>query len=134
MSETQNLLAEASYVGQTAEVLARRSKADIVAAGVTQKALFRRRGTITLYSDRLVIGGWNDSGSDLVLHREDIKSVRVEFTALYGRLIGGLLNAGKPLILGLTDGEIYLLIDRHDFMETTDDRRWAELIEKWIAG
>ena len=133
MSENENPLAEAPYVGQTAEVLARRSKADMVAAGVTQKALFQRRGTISLFPDRLVVSNWNAPG-DLVLSREDIRAVRVEFTALYGRFIGGLLNAGKPLILDLTGGEIYLLIDRKDFMETTDDRHWAELIEKWIAG
>lgn len=127
-----NVLAKASYVGQTADVLARRTGADTIAAGVSQKALFRRRGEITLHDDRLVLGGWGDDG-DLVLRREDVQGVRVEFTELYGRFIGGLLNAGKPLILKLSDAELYLLIDRKELMETTDDRRWGKLVEDWLA-
>jgi len=133
MSEYQNPLAQGTYVGQSADILARRNIADMGAAVVSQKALFQRRGTITLYQDQLVIGNWSES-SDLVLTRDDIKEVRLEFTALYGRLIGGLLNAGKPLILETVHGELYLLIDRKEFMETTEDKRWAQLIEKWIAG
>jgi hypothetical protein len=128
-----NVLANATYVGQTADVLARRTGADTIAAGVSQKAIFQRRGEITLYDDRLVLGNWGDGG-DLVLRREDVKGVRVEFTDLYGRLLGGLLNAGKPLILEIADAELYLLIDRKEFMETTDDRRWGQLVEDWLAG
>ncbi|MFB9904270.1 hypothetical protein [Allokutzneria oryzae] len=133
MSNTENMLATGTYIGQTADILARRTGADKLAGGVSQKALFQRRGEIALHPDRLVLGDWGDAG-DLVLRPGDIKTVRVEFTELYGRFIGGLLNAGKPLILELADDEIYLLIDRKEFMETTDDRRWGELIEKWIAA
>ena len=58
--------------------------------------------------------------------------MRLEFTKLYGRLIGGLLNAGKPLILNTTTvGEIYLLIDRKEFMETTRDKEWENAINAW---
>ncbi|MDT7619763.1 MAG: hypothetical protein QOF99_664 [Pseudonocardiales bacterium] len=60
--------------------------------------VFQRRGDISLYPDRLVLDGWTDSG-DLVLTRPEITSVETRFTELYGRFIGGLLNAGKPLIL-----------------------------------
>jgi hypothetical protein len=133
MSENQTPQAEGTYIGQTADVLARRTGADFGAAMVSQKALFQRRGTITLFQDQLVIGDWSESG-DLVLTRDDIKAVRVEYTKLYGRFIGGLLNAGKPLILETVHGELYLLIDRKEFMETNDDKRWSQLIEKWIAG
>jgi hypothetical protein len=53
---------------------------------------------------------------------------------LYGRFIGGLLNAGKPLIVQTTSaGEIYLLIDRKEFMETTRDREWEQAIKNWLA-
>jgi hypothetical protein len=46
-----------------------------------------------------------------------------------------LLNAGKPLIVTVpTIGELYLLIDRKEFMETTDDRRWAKLLVEWLAA
>jgi len=125
--------AQASYVGATAGELADRSGADKIAAGVSQKVLFQRRGDISLYPDRLVLDGWTDSG-DLVLTRPEITSVETRFTELYGRFIGGLLNAGKPLILRTADaGEIYLLINRKEFMETTDDRQWEKLIKTWLA-
>jgi hypothetical protein len=63
-------------------------------------------------------------------HYPPRRSLESRFTELYGRFIGGLLNAGKPLILRTADaGEIYLLINRKEFMETTDDRRWEKLIK-----
>ncbi|QUQ68675.1 hypothetical protein [Kutzneria sp. CA-103260] len=133
MSENETPQAKAPYIGQTADVLSHKTGADTGAAMISQKALFQRRGEIALYQDKLVIGDWNDDG-DLVLGRDDIKAVRLEFTELYGRFIGGLLNAGKPLILETTHGELYLLINRKELMESTDDKRWAQLIEKWIAG
>src|SRR5882757_5250222 len=105
MSENETPQAQAPYIGQTAEVLGHSTGADKSAAMVSQKALFQRRGEIALYRDKLVIGDWNDSG-DLVLTRDDIKAVRLEYTHLYGRFIGGLLNAGKPLILETTHGEL----------------------------
>ena len=125
--------ARASYIGATTEELSTKTGADKIAAGVSQKALFLRRGDIALYPDRLVLAGWADSG-DLVLTRSDISSAETRFTELYGRFIGGLLNAGKPLILRTsTAGEIYLLINRKESMETTDDRQWEKLIKAWLA-
>ncbi|MFK0174877.1 hypothetical protein ACIQVR_02805 [Streptomyces xanthochromogenes] len=128
-------VAWAAYIGATAAELGRRTGAAKAAAGVSQKVLFQRRGSVALYEDRLVLGGWNDSG-DLVLGAADIASARTRFTELYGRFIGGLLNAGKPLILETrTDaGEIYLLIDRKEFMETTDDRAWERRINAWLGN
>ncbi|MFF3695664.1 hypothetical protein [Streptomyces sp. NPDC002221] len=127
-------VARATYIGATADELRRKTGADKIAAGVSQKALFRRRGSIALHEDRLVLGGWNDAG-DLVLAGADIASARTRFTELYGRFIGGLLNAGKPLILETRTavGEIYLLIDRKEFMETTDDRAWERRINAWLG-
>jgi hypothetical protein len=133
MSENETPQAEAPYIGQTADILSHSTGADKMAAGVSQKALFQRRGTISLFADKLVIGEWGDSG-DLVLSRDDIKAVRLEYTELYGRFIGGLLNAGKPLILETSHGELYLLINRKEIMESTDDKRWYQLIEKWLAN
>jgi hypothetical protein len=133
MSENETPQAHAPYIGQTADILANSTGADKAAAGVSQKALFQRRGTISLFQDKLVIGQWSDSG-DLVLSKDDIKAVRLEYTDLYGRFIGGLLNAGKPLILETSHGELYLLINRKEIMESTDDKRWYQLIEKWLAN
>ncbi|GAA1659457.1 hypothetical protein GCM10009765_06020 [Fodinicola feengrottensis] len=131
MNANDTVIAQGKYIGATSDELAGKDAADKVAAGVSQKALFRRRGEITLYRDRLVLTEWAESG-ELVLRPADIRSVDVRFTELYGRFIGGLLNAGKPLILQTAAaGEMYLLIDRKEFMETTDDRRWATLLTDW---
>jgi hypothetical protein len=124
--------AHGTYVGATTDELTRKTGADKIAAGVSQKALFQRRGDLALYEDRLVLGGWGDA-QDLVLRREDIRSAQTKFTEHYGRFIGGLLNAGKPLILDTSAvGEIYLLINRKEFMETTDDREWEKLLNDWL--
>ena len=130
---TSTTVNQAHYIGATTTELISKTAADKVAAGVSQKALFHRRGEIALYDDRLVLTQWGDDG-DLVLERADITGVTREFTEYYGRLIGGLLNAGKPLIITTTKvGEIYLLINRKEFMETTDDREWENLIKNWLG-
>jgi hypothetical protein len=129
-------LAEADYIAATAQELGRKTGTDKVAAGVSQKALFQRRGRIVLHTDRLVLTDWSDEG-DLTLTRANITSAETRFTKLYGRFIGGLLNAGKPLILTTTiplAGEIYLLINRREFMETTEDRAWEKQINDWRAA
>ena len=131
---SSNLAKQGRYIGATSTELAQMTTADKLAGGVSQKALFHRRGEITLYDDRLVLTQWSDE-KDLVLERGDITSVDREFTELYGRLIGGLLNAGKPLILGTTKaGKIYLLIDRKEFMETNADHKWEKLIKDWLGS
>ena len=132
MTESDTLIASGAYVGATADELTNKTGADKVAAGVSQKALFLHRGQIELFDDRLVLGDWRGAG-DLVLAQQDISAIEVKFTDLYGRFIGGLLNAGKPLIVTVpTVGELYLLIDRKEIMETTDDRRWAKLLGEWL--
>ncbi|MFF7986566.1 hypothetical protein ACFZDK_47040 [Streptomyces sp. NPDC007901] len=133
MSADSTPQAVGDYVDATAGEPDRRTTPDKLAAVVSQKALFPRRGRIALHRDRLVLGGWGDTG-DLVLCRADITSVEVTFTDLYGRFIGGLLNAGKPLILGTVPaGELYLLIDRKELTETTADRAWAARIRSWLG-
>jgi uncharacterized heparinase superfamily protein len=129
----RTVLATARYLGATADQLARRSGADTLAAGVSQKALFHRRGEITLYPDRLVLTGWYDDG-DLVLRPSDIRSLDARYTELYGRFIGGLLNSGKPLIIHSNrTGEIYLLVNRREFLESTDDLTWLRRLRAWLA-
>lgn len=133
MTTQQFPTATAPYIGAMADELSRATGADKVAAGVSQKALFHRRGDISLFPDRLVLRNWSDNG-DLALDPADIESVEARFTELYGRFIGGLLNSGKPLIIrSVSAGEFYLLIDRKEFMESTDDLRWEKLIKTWLA-
>ena len=138
MNTADTPLAEADYIAATADELSRKQGADKAAALVSQKALFQRRGRIVLHPDRLVLTDWSDTGS-LVLTRTDITAAETRFTDLYGRFLGGLLNAGKPLILTIaapspSPGDIYLLVNRREFMETTDDRQWEKLINDWLAG
>lgn len=134
MDEINAPLAQAPYIGCMTEELRARRKGDRIAAGVDQSVLFPRRGEATLHDDRLVLGAWGDDG-DLVLRPGEVTSVANEYTKLYGRFIGGLLNAGKPLILGTVPaGEIYLMIDHRTFMETTDNRRWAGLVRTWLSS
>lgn len=53
----------------------------------------------------------------------------------HGRFGGGILNAGKPLIFSTrTVGQIYLLIDRKEFMETTRDWQWAADVQARLAA
>jgi hypothetical protein len=126
-------LARGDYLGATADELGQKTAGDKIAAGIRQKALFHRRGPVTLERDRLVLGAWGDAG-DLELRPEDIASVRRAYTELYGRFIGALLNSGTPLILGTaTAGEIYLLIERKDFRETTHSRTWEKRLKDWLA-
>jgi hypothetical protein len=123
------------YIGASAAELHANKVADKSAGVISQKALFRRRGTIELTSDSLVLSGWGDEGA-LVLRPGDVTSLRREFTDLYGRFLGGLLDSGKPLILGTNTpaGEVYLLIDRKELMESTHNKEWAEAIEAWRTG
>jgi hypothetical protein len=107
-----------------------------IAAGVNQRTLFQRRGRIILHPDLLVLTGWSDNG-DLTLTRADVTAAETRFTHLYGRFLGGLLNAGQPLILNTTTAsadEVYLLINHRGFLETTDDRAWEKRIERWRRG
>ena len=126
--------AQAHYIGSTTAELAAKRRGDRIAAGADQKVLFPRRGAIALFPDRLVLKGWNDAG-DLMLRPAEVVSIENRFTDLYGRFLGGLLDAGKPLVVRTsTVGEIYLMVDHKTFMETTDNRRWARLLDSWRHG
>ncbi|MEV7076196.1 hypothetical protein [Streptomyces sp. NPDC093990] len=136
MNETGTPLAEADYVGATAHELSQKRAAAKFAAGIDQRTLFQRRGRIVLHPDLLVLTGWSGKG-ELTLTRADITAAETRFTHLYGRFLGGLLNAGRPLILHTTHAsadEVYLLINHRGFLETTDDRAWHKRIEQWRRG
>ncbi|MFF1301610.1 hypothetical protein [Streptomyces sp. NPDC058307] len=133
MSDIGTPLAEADYVCATAQELSEKRAAAKIAAGIDRRTLFQRRGRIILHSDLLVLTGWSDNG-DLILARTDITAAETRFTHLYGRFLGGLLNAGQPLILNTTNAsgnEVYLLINHRGSLETTDDGAWKKRIERW---
>ncbi|MFJ9150256.1 hypothetical protein ACIRP7_19675 [Streptomyces sp. NPDC102270] len=136
MKDIGTPLAEADYIGATAHELSEKRVAAKLAAGISQRTLFQRRGRIILHPELLVLTGWSDDG-DLTLTRADITAAETRFTRLYGRFLGGLLNAGQPLILNTTHAsadEVYLLINHRGFLETTDDRAWKKRIERWRRG
>ncbi|MEU1481245.1 hypothetical protein [Streptomyces sp. NPDC005760] len=136
MNEIGPPLAQADYIGASAHELTEKRAAAKIAAGISQKTLFQRRGRIILHADLLVLTDWSDQG-DLTLTRTDITAAEARFTHLYGRFLGGLLNAGRPLILNTTHAsaaEVYLLINHRGFLETTDDRTWEKRIERWRHG
>lgn len=123
-----------AYIGASASELRAHTAADKAAGAVSQKAMFHHRGEVTLDDDALVLSSWSD-GADLVVRPSDIASVARTYTDLYGRFIGGLLDSGKPLILVTTTvaGDIYLLIDRKEFMESTRNKEWAAAITTWLS-
>ncbi|MEV0151443.1 MULTISPECIES: hypothetical protein [unclassified Nonomuraea] len=134
MNERKATLAQGTFAGSTADELAARGRGDRIAAGADQRVLFPRRGQMVLHTDRLVISGW-DGTTDLILRPGEVTSVRNEYTDLYGRCVGGLLNSGKPLILGTSaQGEIYLMVNHRRFLETTRNRTWARLLKDWTAS
>ncbi|MFI7003556.1 hypothetical protein [Nocardia sp. NPDC050175] len=128
-----DVVRRASYIAATVDELRQHTAADKAACMVSQRALFPRRGRIELGDAGLVLSDWSVAG-DLILSRAAIVSLRREFTPLYGRFMGGLLNAGKPLILQTTTvGEIYILINRREISEFTNNRRWATAIAAWAG-
>ncbi|KZM74044.1 hypothetical protein [Nocardia terpenica] len=120
------------YIGATATELRGSDPLDKAAGVISQKALFHRRGDITLTDSVLTLSAWADGG-DLTLRPSDITSLSRTYTELYGRFIGGLLNSGKPLILQtIAAGTLYLLIDRSELLETTKNGEWARAITAWL--
>ncbi|MEU3711034.1 hypothetical protein [Streptomyces catenulae] len=128
------LLAKDNYFGATAEDLADTGVGGRAKAIINQRALFPRRGTATLYNNRLVLTGW-DNADYVTLFPREIDSISNEFTELYGRFLGGgLKKAGAPVILHRTSGtEIYLLLNHRWFTERTDNNRWYKLLTNWLT-
>ncbi|WP_175041337.1 hypothetical protein [Nocardia terpenica] len=119
------------YLGAHATDLRTTPATDRVSGMISQRSLFTYRGVVEFEGDALVLRDWWGD-RDLVLRRSYILTVRREFTELYGKFVGGLFDSGKPLIIDTTlVGEIYLLIDRREFLDTTANAAWERLIEDW---
>ncbi|WIY83541.1 hypothetical protein [Propionimicrobium sp. PCR01-08-3] len=126
------MISSAEYAGAYATELEAATAGDRTAGGISQKVLFRHRGTIELTPDQLVLNDWS-VGRPLRLPRSAVLGITRTYTDLYGRFIGGLLNSGKPLIVDTTEGRLYLLIDHRGFMETNRNKAWEEAIRAWLA-
>ena len=126
-----------SYLGATEGELLGAPLGRRLAAYSDQRRLFPHQGTLRLTPQALVLGGWR------VISREAVVSVRLTFTDAYrrGQAAGirgnntsfGLFgNLGKPLVLGLPDGEpVYLLIGFRWFTGINQARRWAPVLQTW---
>ncbi|MBA8928896.1 hypothetical protein BC739_006113 [Kutzneria viridogrisea] len=127
------LLARDGYIATTAADLAVTSKAAFAKAMINQKVLFPRRGTASLYGNRLVLGDWDSTG-DVSIYPSQILDISHEFTELYGRFIGGgVRRFGAPVVLRLkNEVEVYLLLNYRWFVERSDNVRWYGMLAQWM--
>jgi hypothetical protein len=104
-----------------------------------QRVLFPHAGQLHLEPQALVLGNWR------VIHRAAITSVELTFTDAYRRgqaagvrggnaaSFGFIGSLGKPLVLGMADGEpVYLLISFRYFTGVNSARRWAPMLRDWV--
>jgi hypothetical protein len=104
-----------------------------------QRVLFPHRGQLRLEPGELVLGGWR------IIPRAAISRADLTFTSAYtrGQAAGARGNAasfglfgslGKPLVLGLNgEDPVYLLIDFRWFTGINQARRWAAVLQEWLA-
>jgi hypothetical protein len=132
--DTRVVLATAGYHCAYADELATVPARVRAAAVVNQRVLFRRRGTVILYRDRLMLTAFDNAG-DLTLYPRDIAAITNEFTNLYGRFLGGgLKKVGAPIIVRpVGGGEMYLLLNHRWFSERTDNHQWFAMLTAWLA-
>ncbi len=129
-----------TYQGATESELHHLSSGEKLSGLLDQRRLFPHHGTLTLETDRLILGSWRE------IPRALIAGVDLEFTEAYTRFMAGgvrgqfpsagvLGNAGKPLIIRL-QGErspLYVLIEFHWVMGTTRDEDWWGRLNRWLT-
>lgn len=127
---TATTLATGTYLAATTAELELAGLGRHALAAVDRTALFERRGRIVLREDELLLEGWD--GRELRVDPHEIRSVRREYTSLFGRLAGGLRDAGKPLIIDSSaDDELYLLVDHRG---ANHNRQWEQMLRGWVAS
>jgi hypothetical protein len=120
------------YLAATAEELAAVPFGRRLAAAVNQRVLFGHRGDADLTADGLVLRGWQRS-EPLTIAREEITSLKREFTRLYGRFLGGgSAEWGAPIVIARVSGpDIYLLFEHRAFLEKTSNVEWHLALLSW---
>jgi hypothetical protein len=126
------------YLGGTESELRDAPLARRVFAYVDQRVLFPHQGYLRLEPQALILGNWR------VIPRAAITSVELTFTDVYRRgqaagvrgnwaSLGFIGSLGKPLVLGIADGEpVYLLIGFRYFSGINSDRWWMPILHDWI--
>jgi hypothetical protein len=130
--EEQRVIRHGAYIAATAEELSAAAFTRRLAAAINQRVLFRHRGKADLTADRLALHGWTRS-EPLTLARADITGLKREFTALYGRFVGGgSAEWGAPIIISRVSGpDVYLLFDHRAFLEKTSNVEWHLALRSW---
>jgi hypothetical protein len=114
----------ARYLGTTGRHLAELSRADRWWAMLDPRALFSRRGMLSLFGNRIVLGGWEPHASVTVYARE-VESVGISST------VGGV----RPIVLRHRNGEsLYLMVNHRSLPKRDDNVEWAALLGDWLVG
>jgi len=128
----QQVTRHGAYIAATADELAAATFTRRWAAAINQRVLFGHRGDADLAADGLVLHGWKRS-APLTVAREEITSLKREFTRLYGRFLGGgSAEWGAPIIISRVSGpDIYLLFDHRAFLEKSSNVEWHAALHSW---
>ncbi len=127
------------YLGATEEELRQASHLSRTFSSIRPGGLFPHRGEIRLEEDRLYLEAWH------TIPLTEIASIRLAYTAAYGRAQAGaigpngpnlaFLTRGEPLVLELKDGRrIYLLVDRNPITGLTRNREWHRRLQDKVAS
>jgi hypothetical protein len=129
---TPPVIRHGAYIAATAEELTAVTFPRRLAAAINQRVLFCHRGDADLTADVLVLRGWQRS-EPLTIARDEITSLKREFTRLYGRFLGGgSAEWGAPIVLSRVSGpDIYLLFDHRAFLEKTSNVEWHVALLSW---
>lgn len=117
-------VASARYLGTTGKHLAQSSRADRWRATLDPRVMFPRRGVLSLFGNRIVLGEWEPHVSVTVYARE-VESVGISSA------VGGM----RPIALRHRNGEtLYLLVNRRWLPKGDDNVEWAALLGDWLGG
>jgi hypothetical protein len=117
----------ARYLGTTGRHLAALSRTDRMRAVLDPRALFPRRGMLSLFANRIVLDNWADEAA-VTVHATEVDTIDI------APAIAGLRRT-EPVALLHRNGEtLYLLINQHWLPARNDNARWASLLGEWLRA
>ena len=119
----------ARYLGTTGRHLAALSRADRVRAVLDPRVLFPRRGTLSLFANRIALGNWADDAT-VTVHATEVATIDV------APPVGGSRRTElRPVALVHRNGEtLYLLINQRWLPARNDNMLWASLLVDWLGS
>ncbi|HEV3357031.1 MAG TPA: hypothetical protein VG247_09565 [Pseudonocardiaceae bacterium] len=119
----------ARYLGTTGRHLAALSRTDRVRAVLDPRALFPRRGNLSLFANRIVLDDWADDAA-VTVHATEVATI--DIAPAVARLRRAEL---RPVALVHRNGEtLYLLINQRWLPARNDNVRWASLLGDWLRA